>query len=224
MKTALLISGLPRYVDEGFASIRDCLIRPNNPDIFIHTWMNPGDPMEAKIQKLFAPKMMKVEPPKIIHNTHMALDRMMVSHGRSYKQEKFVEMVYSMWYSLLQVNLLKEHHRLEHNVAYDYVIRARFDITYTKPIKCSQFDRNIVQTAERPDLPLEMVDDRFAFASNQLMNVYCGGFNLLDHIHAYRETQDGIFCGETVLYEMFKTFNISHDKIAGLHCNHLNHR
>jgi len=224
MKTALLISGLPRCIDRGFPSIRDAIIRPNNPDIFIHTWGNPADEaLRSKITTLFNPNMLTIEPPKIIHNTHMNLDRMMASHGRSYQRHKFVEMVYSMWYSMLQANLLKEHNRLEHNVHYDYVIRARFDITYTKAVDVQQYDRNIVHTAHRPDLPVEMVDDRFAFASNELMNIYCGGFNMIEWVFSKRDKLDGIFCGETILYEMFKLYGIPHAHIPGLHAHHLNH-
>lgn len=224
MKTALLISGLPRCIDRGFPSIRDALIKPNNPDIFIHTWGNPGDHgLREKITNLFHPNMLTIEEPKIIHNTHMNLDRMMASHGRSYQRHKFVEMVYSMWYSILQANLLKEHNRLEHNIHYDYIIRARFDITYTKAIDVKNYDSNIIHTAHRPDLPPEMVDDRFAFASNELMNIYCSGFNMIEHIFSKRDKLDGIFCGETICYELFKLFGISHQHIPGLHANHLNH-
>ncbi len=224
MKTALLISGLPRHIDRGLASIRDCLIRPNTPDIFIHTWGDPHDnALRSKISALYNPNILVIEPPKIIHNTHMDLSRMMVSHGRSYKRDKFVEMVYSMWYSMLQANLLKEHNRLEHNIDYNYVIRARFDLTYTMPVDVKQFDKNIIHTAHRPDLPPEMVDDRFAFASNELMNIYCGGFNIIDYVFSIRDKIDGIFCGETILYEMFKIYNIKHAHINGLAAIHLNH-
>lgn len=224
MKTALLLSGLPRYIDEGFPSINECLIKPNKPDIFIHTWGKSNDSgLRSKLVNLFNPNHMLIEPGKIIHNTHINLDRMMASHGRSYTKEKFVEMVYSMWYSMLQANLLKEQCRLEHNIHYDYVIRARFDITYSKPVKVAEYNSGIIHVAER-GLPNEMVDDRFAFGCNELMNVYCSGFNLIEYIHSLRDRQDGIFCGETIVYEICKMFNISTQQISGLVAHHLNHR
>ncbi|MGI0058660.1 MAG: hypothetical protein ACREBJ_02730 [Nitrosotalea sp.] len=223
MKTALLISGLPRFVDQGFPSLRDAIIRPNSPDIFIHTWGNPGDQtLRGNLINMFNPNMLVIESPKIIHNTHMNLARMMVSHGRSYQRDKFVEMIYSMWYSIQQANLLKEQNRLEHNIQYDYVIRARFDITYTMAVDCQKYDSNIIYTASRPDLPVEMVDDRFAFASNSLMNIYCGGYNNIEYIFNMRDTKDGIFCGETILYELFKLYNIQH-AVLPMHAHHLNH-
>lgn len=223
MKTALIISGLPRCMNKGYLNIQNCLIQPNNPDIFIHTWGNPNDEaLRSTINAYFHPNMLTIEHPKVIHNTHWNLDRMMASHGRSYQRNKFVEMVYSMWYSMLQSNLLKEHNRLEHNIHYDYVIRARFDITYTRVVKVSEFDPNVIHIANR-GLPAEMVDDRFAFASNELMNLYCSGFNLIEWVFSKRDKLDGIFCGETICYEIFKLFNIPYEAVPGLDANHLNH-
>lgn len=223
MKTALLISGLPRHVDAGFPSLRDAIIKPNNPDIFIHTWGNPGDQgLKNKLTDLFHPNNMVIEEPKIIYNDHMNLERMMVSHGRGYTRPRFVDMVYSMWYSMLQSNNLKEQCRLEHNIHYDCIIRARFDITYTKAIKVEEFDLNAIWTAERPDLPTEMVDDRFAFSNNANMNVYTSGFNMIEHIFNIREKKDGIFCGETICHELFNNiFKIETKKVPGLICHHL---
>jgi uridine kinase len=64
--------------------------------------------------------------------------------------------------------------------------------------------------------------DRFSFASNRLMNIYCSGFNNIEYIFEMRDKKDGIFCGETILYEMFKLYNIPHTALP-MHANHLNH-
>lgn len=222
MKTALLISGLPRCIDQGYHDILNCLMIPNDPDIFIHTWGDPKDQaLKDKITNYFNPKMLVIEPPKIIHNTHINIDRMLKKHAAGYGAFKFIEMVYSMWWSILQANLLKESNRLEHNIHYDWVIRARFDISYTKPIQCKQYNPDVLNIADRPGLPLEMVDDRFAFASNTIMNLYCGWFNQIEWVCAKRDKMDGIFCGETIVYEMCKLFTITPNIIAGLAANHL---
>jgi hypothetical protein len=220
MKTCLLLSGLPRFVDRGLAGILNNLIIPNNPDVFIHTWLEPGtNPgLERFIIDRFQPKKVLMERQRPFVNTHMVLDRMMASHGRSYPRDKFVEMVYSSWYSIQQANLLKEQYRLEHNINYDYTIRARFDIGYSHLVDCKMYDKNKIYISNRPDLPLEMIDDRFAFGSDALMNTYAGGFNLLDYVHEVRERQDGIFCGETLVFEMARMFGIPYKIIDSLHC------
>ncbi len=222
MKTALLLSGLPRHVDAGFPSIRDALMAPNNPDVFIHTWGDPNDHgLRSKLVNLFQPKRILIEPQKTIYNDYMNLDRMMVSHGRGYTRPRFVDMVYSMWYSIMQCNSLKELYRLEANIHYDCVIRARFDITYTIAINVANYDLNILWTADRPDLPPEMVDDRFGFSSNANMNIYGGGFNLIEYIWNMRDKKDGIICGETLCFEMCNIFGLTSKRIPGLHANHI---
>lgn len=222
MKSALLISGLPRCIDGGFGSIRDCLMAPNNPDIFIHTWGNPNDQqLRDKIINYFHPNMLTIESPKIINNTHIDIDRMIRKYAPGYKHDKFIEMTYSMWWSIMQANLLKETNRLEHNIKYDWVIRARFDITYTKPVDLTAYNSGLLNVADRPGLPPEMIDDRFAFASNEIMNLYCGWFNQIDWIWAKRDKMDGVICGETIVYEMCKLFNITQSITPGLAANHL---
>lgn len=224
MNTCLMISGLPRCVERGYENIFKSLIEPNNPDIFIHTWnLNENDDLYKKINNLYKPKIFVSEKQKIFKNTHINLDRMMISHGRSYKLENFVEMIYSSWYSVLQSNLLKEQYKLENNINYDYAIRARFDITYTSKIECYKYDKNIIHVANRPDLPAEMIDDRFALGSDSLMNVYCSNFNFINYIYEIRDKKDGIFCGETIVYELSKMTGIQYKKIDHLNCNHLNH-
>jgi hypothetical protein len=241
MKIALLISGLPRYIDQGFQNIQDSLIKPNNPDIFIHTWGDANNQdLRSKITSLFNPKILVIEPPKIINNSHIKLDRMMKSWGGGYTLQAFTEMTYSMWYSILQANLLKEQYRLENNIHYDYVIRARFDIVYVccpnalpldpsrnriknlpYPLECKNHTDDVIYMVSRPDLPPEMVDDRFAFASNSLMNIYCGGFNNIEYINLLRDKKDGIFCGETIVYEMLKMYNRKYIElpVAAKHLN-----
>jgi len=221
MKTCVLISGLPRNVENAFHSINECLIKPNNADVFIHSWVDEQSDLSNRILQLYNPIKFSFEKQKTFVNDNFDLTRMMLSHGRSYTREKFVEMIYSSWYSNQQSNLLKEAYRLEKNIFYDYVIRARFDITYSKPIICSEYDPNTLYIANRHNLPDEMIDDRFAFSSNRIMNLYCSGFNLMEYIHNLRHNLDGIFCGETMVYEMVKLYNLNHHIINDLNLNRL---
>lgn len=217
MKICLLLSGLPRQVERGYLNMVETILAPNNPDVFIHTWSDPetNGSLNNSILNWFKPKKFIMEKQKTFINSFMNLDRMMVSHGRSYQREKFVEMLYSSWYSVQQANLLKEQYRLENNITYDYVIRARFDISYNIKVDCKQYNRDLLHITNR-GLPPEMIDDRFAFGNNIIMNTYCSGFNFLDYIHDLRDKQDGIFCGETLVYEMCKIFNITHKPISNL--------
>lgn len=222
-KIALIISGLPRYVAKSFPNIEWALIKPNNPDVFIHTWNDTDGSLNYPIAELYKPKILKAENQKIWINSQMELSRMMASHARSYHRHKFVEMLYSSWYSTQQANLLKEQYRLENDMVYDYVIRARFDLHFSTPIDCRHFNPNILHVSNKWLPDHDMVDDRFAFASNSIMNIYSGGFNLLDFIQESRNQKDGIFCGETLVYEVCQSFNIHHEKIVSLQCDNVSH-
>jgi hypothetical protein len=216
MKTCVILSGQPRNIDSSFDNIYHSLIVPNDADVFVHSWVNEEQNPEIaqSILEKYKPKKHIFENQKPFINSHMELSRMMNSHGRGYSRSDFVTMVHSSMYSLLQSNLLKEEYRLENNLNYDYVIRARFGITYSRPVLCQSYDSEMLHISNRnlvPNkgpLPAEMVDDRFAFGSNRIMNVYCNGFGLIDHIHNLRNQQDGIFCVETMVYEMVKLFGI----------------
>jgi hypothetical protein len=223
MKVALLISGLPRWVEKGFDNINKTLIAPNDPDIFIHTWNDLDGTLNYPINELYKPKLLKSENQKTWVNTHLELDRMMASHARSYARDKFVEMLYSSWYSIQQANLLKEQYRLENNIKYDYVIRGRFDLYFHQEIVCKNYPSNMLNISNKWLPDLEMTDDRFAFASNEIMNVYASGFNFLDVIQNKRNTIDGIFCGETLVYEVIQIANIKVNKINNLTCDNLSH-
>ena len=116
---------------------------------------------------------------------------------------------------------LKEEYRLANGIVYDYVIRARFDINYNIKIDCSQFNDNIVYICNRQLPDHDMVDDRFAFGSNHNMNIYSSGFGWMDYMCKLRDTKDGIFCGETLVYEMLTMSNIVNNKISNLVCSRL---
>lgn len=223
MKICLLISGLPRYVEKSYPNILKSLIEPNDPDIFIHTWNDLDSTLNYPIIDFYKPKAIKSENQKTWINSNMNLDRMMASHARSYARDKFVEMLYSSWYSIQQSNLLKEQYRLENNISYDFAIRARFDIHYSKAVVCKNYDSNILHISNKWLPDKEMTDDRFAFGSNRLINSYCSGFNLLDFVHEMRHKKDGIFCGETLVYEMCRMFGMESRQISDLTCNNVSH-
>lgn len=223
MKIGLLISGLPRYVEKGYHNILKSIIEPNDPDIFIHSWNDIDGTFNYPVVDLYKPKIIKTDNQKTWLNSNMNLDRMMASHAKSYAKDRFIEMLYSSWYSIQQSNLIKEEYRLKNNLEYDYIIRARFDIHYDMVIDCKKYDSNILHVSNKWLPDIEMIDDRFAFASENIMNAYCGGFNLLKLVQSYREKKDGIFCGETLVYEMCKMFNVSHKQINNLTCNNISH-
>lgn len=208
MRNCLLLSGLPRKVTECYSNIYETIIVPNNCDVFIHTWGDREDDVFRFVQENYQPKVMVVEKQKQFYNDKLDFELMLRTYAHAYDRHRFVEMLYSSWYSTLQANLLKEEYRLANSTEYNYVIRARFDIVYSKAVRVADYDSNQLNINFRGDLPNEMVDDKFSFASNSIMNLYASGFTLLESIYKKKYQLDQIFCGETLVYELMKIFNI----------------
>lgn len=220
-KTCLLLSGLPRSVEASYQNIQKNIIYPNDPDIFIHTWIDPDDPLAAKIIDLYKPKGIIMEKLRSWNNSHINMDRMMNSYAKAYERKYFVDALYSAWFSIQQSNLLKEQYRLENDIVYDCAIRARLDINYNMPVQCCGYDQDKINVSNR-GLPEDMVEDLFGFGPNHLMNIYCSAFNLIDHIHTIRDKKDGVFCGEVLLFETLKAFNVSNNVVQNLACTRIN--
>jgi hypothetical protein len=215
-KTAICFSGQARGVIEGYQGIRNNLLAPNSPDVFVHVWGEESHGQVKAISDLYRPTAMVVEPQRHFANSRLDIERQRAKYHHGYNPQDFVDRTYSMQYSILQANLVKERYRLANDIHYDCVIRARFDLGFSCPVACSGYDMSAVYLFER-GLP-EMLDDRFAFGPNHLMNIYSSGFCFYDLINKIRSAKDGIFGGETILYEMLRACGVEHKLIAGVSC------
>ena len=214
MKIALCMSGQARGVLNGWQGICSNLLNPNSPDIFVHAWGEEGDEQVKAIASLYKPVSMVVESQRHFVNSRTDVDRQRAKYPHGANRDDFVDRTYSMQYSILQANLVKERHRLANNVHYDCVIRARFDLSFSRPIECSKYDLSVVHLTDKC-LP-EMLDDRFALGPEHLMNIYSSVFLFYDQINRIRSSKDGIFCGETLLYELFKACKVEYRFIPNL--------
>jgi hypothetical protein len=208
------MSGQARGVVNGWPSICGSLMNPNVPEVFVHVWGNETDDQVKAIRDLYKPVSMVVEPQRSFANSRLDVDRQRAKYPHGANRDDFVDRSYSMWYSIQQANLVKERHRLAHDVHYDYVIRARFDLSFSRPIECASYNSSVIHLTDKC-IP-EMIDDRFAFGPTRLMNIYSSGFEFYDQINAIRSSKDGIFCAEIILYELLRTFSIEYSFIPSL--------
>lgn len=221
MNNCLLLSGLARNVELAYSNIYENILVPNNPDVFIHTWLNDEDDvLKNTIINLYKPKKIEIEKLKSWKNSKLDMTRMMNSYAKPYVRDNFVDTFYSCWYSVNRACVLKDQYRLDNNINYDYSMRARFDINYNCELKFEKYDNSIIHLSNR-DLPPEMIDDRFAFGNDSLINIYSSSFNHIDFIHQLKDKKDGIFCGESLVYEICKIFSINYKKIGDLHASHV---
>lgn len=214
MKIALCMSGQARGVLNGWNGIVNNILNPNTPDIFVHVWGAEEDEPVKAVRDLYKPVSMVVEPPRRFANARIDADRQRARYPHGSSRDDFVDRSYSMFYSMQQANLIKEKHRLANDIHYDWVIRARFDISLSRAIVCSEYDNSVVHLTDKC-IP-EMLDDRLAFGNTSLMNVYSSGFTFYDQINKIRSAGNGIFCAEIILYELLRRNGVEYRFIPNL--------
>lgn len=232
MKVAICISGQPRAIRNGYESINSNLIVPNDADVFFHTWYDDGSVgqkfrsdlypeliveknTDELLVELYKPKAFKIEKQKKFKNTGWDVNNTVQVCSSHLSPEYVIDMMYCMWYSIHQSNLVKETYRLENNITYDYVIRCRFDAGLSTAIVCSNYDSNVLWISRPLDPHYLSLDDWFAFGSNDNMNIYSSAFNFMDffrkkntHLHK------GIWTNESLVYDIVHHFGIKWQQIS----------
>lgn len=206
MKTAVLLSGQPRYVTEHYHGIKSNLIDVNNADVYIHVWEDDQDkPFRAGrgwqkerltpnfrfiIPELYKPKKIKIESQKKdfpitdVDFSYTLANNMGGGSEIEDVKKHYIFATQSMWYSIKSVfDLIKED--------YDAVILTRFDLGISSPIVIKNYNLESVwgQDISRPDLLLNWMN----FGSFSKMKFVFG--EMYDRIsQLYSETN--IWCNE----------------------------
>lgn len=203
MRTAVVLSGQPRYIDNG-PNIVQSIIEPNNADVYAHIWKPFTDkPYKAgegwknerlrsdsidQINFWYKPKKMVVQEQIDfpITNIDFAKSLSLGYAGGAEKKEiadYFIFATYSMWYSIkCAIELIEED--------YDAIILSRLNLTFGKPIVSKNYDLNKVWSEPiNPNLILNWMN----FSNQKNMNiVFKDMYDKIDSI--YNET--GIWCNE----------------------------
>jgi hypothetical protein len=237
MKVALCLSGQPRFIEKAFPFIQNCLILPNNADVFFHTWFDEsfvgkrfvsnrnGIPLNDDggcfhadtvelLKRLYSPKAFEISAPLTFCDSLLPVDCILSTHAGTYTRPEFVSMIYSSWYSIQRSNSLKELYRLQNGINYDFVIRARFDASLNLSIPCNLLSKGCLYVDNR-ELPPNMISDWFAISSNDVSNVYASGFNALERF-ANNPSQNDLICGENIVFRLMSLYNIPVIKINEL--------
>lgn len=216
MRVALCISGQPRYLDDGYKTIKKLFDKFGTLDTFVHTWWDDSyknKPIEfapnltygrycvwesdtiEKIQSLYQPKVLYYESTK---NFETFSD---VTYGKSNPNS-----IHSGWYSVYKCNELKRKYEIDNNFIYDLVIRCRFDvdlfefnlseIDFDKVYVCGELHRT-----NRQYLP----NDLFAISSSKNIDIYSSIYTKLEN---FRYKIVGDFVGENLVEMVLKESNI----------------
>jgi len=143
MKVALLLSGLPRKVEEGYNRTWKALIEAYDVDIYLQYWK---DEDWQKVQEIYpnAKSYHMQEPFKFTHFKegiylpHTDTSRPLPQYDVMSDFRQF-PMFYS-WQKVYQ-------DIYDTNIQYDFVIRSRYDIEISNPIKLENLNPNILNNA-----------------------------------------------------------------------------
>jgi len=232
MKIALCLSGQPRFVEKAFPNIYENLIRGYDVDVFVHSWIDEDKSYQfrndgiwrnvtqdvninSKILDLYKPKKFLFEKPKTfnvniingekVEHYFKPLWESKCNHFNNPDGAKyFVNMIHSMWYSIMMSNLQKELYSKESNINYDLVIRARFDVTYRYKLIYENINPNIMNVSSQ--VHHDHIHDFFAISNDTYMNTYCSLFyNLNYYLSVVRPDWR---CGEGILFKLMEKYNI----------------
>jgi hypothetical protein len=169
MKCALLLPGHMRHYKNTFSNQSETIINPNNCDIFISTsnlitsWVKPHE---------YAAEEKDIETlEKEIRSVYG--DRL---KGLVINPEENVDVIPSplQWKRLKECFEQKTLYEKENDFQYDAVIRARTDLTYSRPLKINKEDLkdNKVSLVRHFDRKIP-VHDQFAYGHPESMRKYC---------------------------------------------------
>ena len=114
-----------------------------------------------------------------------------------------------MFYSLYRANDFRIRHQTLNDVKYDYVIRSRFDLALNKAIDFNTLEKGIVYISKDTDGPNPLLNDQFAIADPDTMNVYASTFLNLRRLY-----NSGIsLCGHEMLREQLVLNNVPVERI-----------
>lgn len=226
MKTALLLSGQPRFLEKYYDCIYNNIIRPNNADVFFHCWeiedisrpfrygsgwanerINPN--YKNFLLNKYKPKAYIFEYQKKFIDDDVDFTFSLKSGYAGGTENKDGAKYHtfatrSMWYSIMKC------WELCSSDSYDCVIKHRFDAGISKTLKVENYDLNHLWAEDLGRS--ELVNNWCNFGNSEVMSKYCTIYNKIDSL--YKETN--IWCNEYwIKYVMDQNnIQIKHDYLG----------
>lgn len=194
MRVALCISGQPRSVELAFPSIYENIMVPNNPDVYIHSWIDDSikgkkpitaggdvacdtipDDIDSIILKSYNPK-------KYIFEKQLEFDEKNYNTKRlEYIRPKYsISQKYSIMKSIELA--LDEHYDAIIRMRFDWNIHKKFDVT-TLPLNHLTAPNDAPHLHILPNgMPLRGINDQFAVGDMHVMKCYASIYSQMEHI------------------------------------------
>lgn len=190
MKVAVLLSGMLRNFEHTYPSFKKYIIDELNPDIFFSGFPNKNgiEYCKDKIENLWNPKRYEIREYNSEFRKKICRDEQKYLSNKRYETtpNTFISGVYN----IKRCNDIKNQYQEENNVTYDFIIRVRPEVYFTKSISTDEID---FAKSGKVLIPNEWdfksihpmaVSDCIAISNKSSMDKYC---KLYDHFDDYYE-------------------------------------
>lgn len=187
---ALCISGQMRTYKKCYGYLKENVIEPLEPDIFIDTWSErggttktsgvseaPNPVTESTLKRLYSPKSLRIEDFEDRYfkkKDGVEVPKRLQEHTSHWKGN------IPMFYKMKGCNDMKKEYECEHSFTYDIVIKLRPDLLIGEEIPQKVLDNpEILWHTQTYD---HAISDKFAVSSSENMDYYTSVWN---HLNEY---------------------------------------
>jgi len=216
MKTALILSGSIRNLDETYIALKYHIIdKFNNIDVFFYGCENSFGKIEneKQIYKYFSPKKFVVNS-KGYYNCNNGNDLLTNNKIDQSLAKKSHEKSIWAFHNVMKCNELKKEYEKENNIKYELVIRCRLDCFWFRTIseiELSQIKNNILipwDWAFRSNHPSGGTHpfgyaDVYCISNNDLFNYYADAYKYIPNF-----SEKYLYTPEALLGYYLKDINI----------------
>lgn len=175
MRTALVISGQVKRLQEDAPSVISNLIEPLNADVFMSIW-KPTTNTVDDVLTVYNPKSYEVEEPIEFSN----LPHKASTYNKGISTGTKMANVFGMYYKVWRGNEVRRIYEIANGFTYDRVIRFRFEIGISQRIHDLVPVPNTIYIPNGQD-HMGGICDTTAIGDSESMNVYASVFSKLRH-------------------------------------------
>ena len=180
MKTAVCISGQPRFGSFAFQGLVKNMLQSLDCDAFVFLWRLKGQSEdEARaLAESHIGRHIPVRGWSILEQ----IDFPEKDYAKRMHAGSNIFNIQSMYYSMKMANQLKIDYEKTHGMRYDCAIRARVDASCLTPMDLTKYQPLLNDYMFVPDVPYFSggLNDIFAFSSSENMDVMAGLYDRMD--------------------------------------------
>lgn len=238
MKIALCFSGQPRFVEECSTSILDNVKQNYDVDVFAHLWFDEelqtkpykwgGDGkwkdqrIEStaieKFKQIYDPIQLVTEKSRKFYDQNLEED-FEISQKAHWRgsidsklepnfKERQINNCLSYFYSLNEVNKMKQLHEFQNKFKYDYVIRCRTDTIVGTKIKFEDYNKEYFHVSSLQQ-QLPFINDWLNFGGSDIMEVFMGVFPICQRMFDLTKYKNnGTWCIELIHSELLDRLGV----------------